>query len=1290
MARKWVEVYNDPENQHFSPDEWKEIRKEYFVKFVVPQIEDESPAELWKEFNDHADNIEREKNVSEKHKIENYQEVLKAKQKKEPLDPNVMRESHLRNFIDEPMRYTEEDMKNPDVVNEIVEGIHSRIAVENFFKKAKEEGKTTDQALDELLKSKDKRRGALSAMKHGPGGTLTAMFLDTYRETPKETTEVEKIWGQYQPESLDEKIAYGATAGILDTPYYLAGGALGGPGGAFGLPAGLRAVLELKQRGLLPDYEVKDFLEGKPLPDDILENFGENVKYALSETLKGEAEGLAFHGAGKLTYSMGKKIASVKSYNRLRKAGLMDKGYAEYSNIQKTIGNLNPSKYIQEPITLAGEIGAVTGARSVLHDEPVTLEGIAETGGVLLGMKAGNKLIGKPAEYLRERQMRLRVAEEKPVEQKVATVEPEKKVGYREIENKPESFTPLYDVRTKRSSEKEIIRKLSPRDRNILRRIESPEKFARNENIDQATKVLLSEIERHGDAKKIWKDPSSLEVDITNNPAYAKIKGAEKYRQEVHRRVFNELEKKYNEDYQRIKADIAGQLNAKGEVLDVVQNFSTNKPITDEALLLGVKPTPKQSTDLNIKMAAESVSARLYMEAMADQRKHNQSGTDEAIRMFFKGNAELNGLEYGDPFKKVQVKEKQHIPIFEAELNAFNKLAEKKWEKGILDYKTQNFSRKIRIDTNEGVKRVLVDPANQVEYNSFIEVKRKHKAADDLFHGLKYHDRTQIQKWLLWRDKDGQETLKYMGESKQVELSPKQAKVAQQLLDIYNREIDLVNKMEDACGLKRTQKRDGYATLMRQFTLAEMFGVKASAITENMLEGVKIEPRKSPFTFGKERLHVNKRPVELDAKQILKRYLYESVTYRNLTPLINKTRLLLQASNMEGRNKHAYDYIKQWTDYMAGVRLSSLPVAVDKFLSIMNRNVGVAVISFNTKVIGSQFSAIKNTMVQTGIVNTFKNGFTALKSRKKIQQAYNESKAIRSRIMDVSMNEARLGITGRYNHFKDVVAEFGTLGIKYIDLWMAIGTWHSAMAHGKKLGLSGKRLNIYADDIVRSTQASASRVDLAPIQYTPGGKALTLFGTYGINHFNWLVREVFGKDNPNVSKKEVLKRVSKYIVLSGMINSMYQMFGSNPPDPAPIAVFIDEIQTMKEEDQVDFAKALLASSRELLEFAPVGGRAGNWGGKALPGATFTAFMELADAISGNRNAPALANIIGKFAGVPGTQEIYKRWQKRKKAREQKVDSRSGVKNKNLYRQKRIPGKEVKSTLDKILEYRIPR
>ncbi len=531
--------------------------------------------------------------------------------------------------------------------------------------------------------------------------------------------------------------------------------------------------------------------------------------------------------------------------------------------------------------------------------------------------------------------------------------------------------------------------------------------------------------------------------------------------------------------------------------------------------------------------------------------------------------------------------------------------------------------------------------------------------------------------------------------------------------------------MEQNSGVPRTEKIKGYWTLLRKFSLAEELGIEPSAITREQLGKQKVRPRKMAWIFGKERLTLNNRPIERNFKQVMKSYLYHSTRYKHYTPMIQKIRDAMAAADFQNKNPRAFEYVDHFLNYITGTKVSNIWPWVDRQIVKINRRVGRAIIPYNAKVIGSQGSAIIGSMVEFGIPRTLLVGGRAMFSPGKLKQTYNESPHIKFRILDIALEESKLGIRGRFNYGIDKVTNFGTLPMRYVDLWVAMGTYNTAKSHYmKKLrppGISNREAEVrarkFANKKVVRTQATAEKTAISQLQYTPLGKAFTLFGTFGINKWNWLMREVVGRNNPNLSKKEVLARTTRFLVYTAMLNSAYEFFGTNPPDAAPISAavksiredmgekeqenflkamietVIDLAEGNKNTDDIDWLKAALNSVAETGELLPVGSRLGTWGPKGAIGAPATLVYETLEWIfnkgKSKKGQIPLPSIIAKWFGVPGAQEVYKLWRAgKKRARREKL-SKTELQRKlrNIGKSLRLKlGKDEESTLDKILEF----
>ena len=234
-----------------------------------------------------------------------------------------------------------------------------------------------------------------------------------------------------------------------------------------------------------------------------------------------------------------------------------------------------------------------------------------------------------------------------------------------------------------------------------------------------------------------------------------------------------------------------------------------------------------------------------------------------------------------------------------------------------------------------------------------------------------------------------------------------------------------------------------------------------------------------------------------------------------------------------------------------------------------------------------------------------------------------------TREYDSTITEAVKGIDGMLINAKQWTAEKGLWCLKTLDMKAAIATWLGAYEKATKAnGLSPERAARYADDIVTMTQGSAMSSDIAPIQRTTVGKTISMFQTFTINNWNFLVKEVAGYKNKNVSTREAWERISTYIVGATLINIFFEdILGVNSPLPSPIKSVSNAIEKGKGLGGVSWELM-----KEMGQLHPVLGGA-RYGSHPL-GATVDFVGDVA------QYGPTPMNI-AKGVGVPAATQIKK-------------------------------------------------
>lgn len=421
----------------------------------------------------------------------------------------------------------------------------------------------------------------------------------------------------------------------------------------------------------------------------------------------------------------------------------------------------------------------------------------------------------------------------------------------------------------------------------------------------------------------------------------------------------------------------------------------------------------------------------------------------------------------------------------------------------------------------------------------------------------------------------------------------------------------------------------------------------------------------TPFPF-KHEMKPNELNLKTDLRYTFNKYLNIASDHIYRSPVIAKQRELLKRLEDTRGNKvldlredapNAFNEIQEYVNYMAGQRKAPLfSPEFEKSLYKLNSNIGIAVMSGNLRSTLIQPSAFGVTVHKIGLRSAM-HGISALRSPAEIRAIFNKSRVLDSRYYDVFVGEMSDALTGKLGEKRDWLAQKGLAGLTGLDMLTAVATWKGAFhnAHNVR-GLSEGRAIRFADDVVLETQASAARSQRSKIQRTAAGKALTLFGTFNINQFSYIRREVLGLGNKEMSNRDRASAIMRWAMITGLVNTAYDALGMRPPFPSPLRSGIEE--GLEEESVV---AGMRAAASELVEYVPVIG--GTRYSEGLFGAAGQTVAETANLVlKGEGGTPKALQVTGKWVGAPFTQQAYKTYQVAKYNKKSGGSKRTGSPN----------------------------
>jgi hypothetical protein len=605
-----------------------------------------------------------------------------------------------------------------------------------------------------------------------------------------------------------------------------------------------------------------------------------------------------------------------------------------------------------------------------------------------------------------------------------------------------------------------------------------------------------------------------------------------------------------------------------------------------------------------------------------------------------------------------------------------------------------NKSRIIQTRLGEKAYRAFADPIREATYTFTKELSTYKDKLKVMKEGLDGKAREQIGAYMLGSQHEALETLQRMKIEvpKWEQLSSKQQAVINEFNRINKMTFDRINASRELAGLEPIKKVDNYFTFIRKFNMIEKLGFDPLRVKTSVFDDVKIEDvntRSLSFSFAKER-GTSQRGLELDAFNVMDKYLYAALRTTHLTPIIGKLRMAIESEKLQLTNPNGYDYLNMTLDVVSGKKISEAKEITNYLANIVHRNLTSATLAYNAHTIAVQPSSAGLAGIEIGpkyLAMGAKDFFNPVMRN----FAMKEAKTLLTRTYDTTMDEVKKGVTGSISKAQAKAIEIGNIPTKYTDLFAAEVTWLGGYRYAKdELNLNHKGCVTYADDLVVKTQGSADRLDLSPIQHTPLGKLATTFQTFAINQFGYLKDEVLGLGKEHkmvaqgISKKEALekfdstgyirkpngegrfniyetkrlketpealKKAAMFAVTVGIMNTIYELFGINPPNPAPASAFYEGLtgqgwvdtlygQNPSKKD-AQLTDAFLASIRETGMIVPIIGGAGKYGGSNAGGAFGSLLTDTFDILADRPAAKPWGFILAKWAGIPGATQTYK-------------------------------------------------
>ena len=601
-------------------------------------------------------------------------------------------------------------------------------------------------------------------------------------------------------------------------------------------------------------------------------------------------------------------------------------------------------------------------------------------------------------------------------------------------------------------------------------------------------------------------------------------------------------------------------------------------------------------------------------------------------------------LERGKIVGQRTIEGRKRSPVYEAELEvlkATNKLPETMFGRA--------FENPIRTFTEAGGEPLLdmtIHPYHAAE-NAMHKMRKIFKGQrKEISKGLSHRAKKKVMLHAIAQQKKGMNLLKQVGVKEVPKLKPNELEAYNAIRDRYEAWYTRLNRVRKAIGKEPFPKTDDYFTFIRNFSILERAGFHPMEMTGEVLNSQFIKMGVTPFKFANPRSSALYK-MELDPFHVLEIYEDSAVKHIHMSPFVAKVRELLSTVvdpesgkkfKLVNENPVLHASLQAWSNHIAGMKSLKfkLPPAIESGMMRVNSNLATAILGANARSAMIQVSALRNTVTEIGITHTIEGTLGVLHPATRSFHIRN-SKVLSQRAYDVSVEDAMSGIrAGRFGEVKKVGAKIAMKPLQLIDFETALATRIGAYKFAKsKLKMSDKRAATYADDLVTRTQASAMPGDIAPVQRSVMGKFLTLFQTFTINDWDFLVKDVLGVRRGGPFTKQHLARAMRFVAATTAFNILFEdVLHIQSPFPTPIRSFRESLERGD-----DIPSMAWNVGKEFIEPIPLIGAARYGKGPGGPG--WELGNETLKYVRQDPMARQWWELGGKWLGVPGTAQTAK-------------------------------------------------
>lgn len=523
------------------------------------------------------------------------------------------------------------------------------------------------------------------------------------------------------------------------------------------------------------------------------------------------------------------------------------------------------------------------------------------------------------------------------------------------------------------------------------------------------------------------------------------------------------------------------------------------------------------------------------------------------------------------------------------------------------------------------------------------------------------------------------------------QLTPGELEVYNTIRHVYDEYFLRINEVRRATGREELDSVPNYFTLSRAFSAMERRGLQPNLLLDSKSS---INARfaehmhtKFPYIFRTKAAYVP----DYNGFNVLQTYLTSALRDIHRSPFIAKVHELIDTElpdinnpnrkfSLAENNPSLHKFLQEWNNFLAGKPNfsfeqlwpgSSGGKVLDILANRIRQNLSVSILTGLFSTMMNQFASLSKIANAAGPLNTGKAVASMIHDVVTGRELKNldtkDSQIIDTRAMEATITDIQNSVRDfSLGKFQQSVGNFGFLGMQFFDMFNVRLARRAGMIRAQELGLTGREANRFADDVIVITQGSGMPGDLNSLQHNSAGKLASLFGTYSISDWNFLMQEVLNIRGQSKSRNTGVRGALVVILASAALTSLYEdVLGLKSPLPSPIRDLAKNlrISSDKEEDAMQTAmRASLGLMVSGLEQVPLLGTVKY--GKGLGGPAISSTWDLARAAFGNQKPINIIEPISELSGFPLANFTFKTYRALKRG-QSVPSSLLGIQQENL-------------------------